>query len=143
MGKVVSTTVANRSDKKIWIKYDFQDNNVMMEKFQMGGQLGFAGAAVQGRANVAKWYDWKKIEMQFNPIMAGDFKRFDIRASGNDVVYLSIITDQGEIICNASPKQIDRNIVITEGLQVRNGVRDLKRPFAMTDPHALVFPLKK
>lgn len=143
MGTVVSTTVANRSAQKIWIKYDFQDQNVIMEKFGIEGKLGFEGATAEGRVDVEKWYNWKKINMQFNPVQGGDFKRFDIRASDNDIVYLSIITEKGEIICNASPKKIDRNIVIMEGLQVRNGVKDLKRPFAITDPIALVFPEEK
>lgn len=143
MGTVVSSTVANMSTEQIWIKYDFQDKNVIMEKFTREGKLGFEGATVEGGDNVEKVYDLKKNEMQFTPVLGGKVKRFDIRASCNDIVYLSIITDKGEIICNAIPKKIDRNIVIMEGLQVRNGVKDLKRPFDITDPIAFVFPEEK
>lgn len=133
MGKVVTSTVANRYDKKIWVKHDFQQHMVLAKRFALGGMVGGAGFDVGIHVDREKEFDRKEIELQFTPIQAGEFKRFDIPAEGNDVVFLTIITETGEILCNADPKKIDRNFVIMEGGQCRNGVKDTKRPFAIDD----------
>lgn len=134
MARVVTSTIASRlEDIKLWVKVDFQQHSVLAENFAVGGALKWLGTGAEFRGDRQKLFDWTKIELKFTPIPAQQFIRFDIPAHGNDVVYLTIITEGGEILCNACPKKIDRNIVIMEDKRIRNGVRDRKRPWAIDD----------
>ena len=135
MGSVVSTTVANRSDKKIWVKYDFQETNVKMEKFAFQGTLEAAGIGAGAGVEKTTVYNWKVIKTEFQPIDGGQYKPFDIPSKFNDVVYLSIITEDDEIICNAMPKKINKNVVITGSLQYRFGIKDKSTPFAIDEKY--------
>ena len=133
--RVISTTVANRSNFKIWVKYDFHKNNVKSEQWSVYAFKMWMGVGM----NKATLYagDWKPIENEFQPIDAGDYKPFDIPSKFNKVVYFSAITEKPDmiIICDVIPKKIDKNVVITESLQYRTEIEDKARPLTI-DEHS-------
>ena len=129
MGKIVTSTVASRYHKKIWVKYDFERKYVVLENFSVGLEGSAAGASAGGNITVQREFDWYKIRMEFSPIAAGDYKRYDIDCHDAAIVYLTIVADDGEVICNAHPKKADRCVVITEAAKLRDA--DKKKPWSI------------
>ena len=141
MGGVVSTTIGNRYHKKIWVKCDVERKYVQMENYAVRGQVGVGGISGGAGLRTSKKYDWHKIEMQFSPIKPGDYKRFDIDCKDVSVVYVTIIADDEEIVCNSIPRHKDRNIVITENAEYRTA--DKNDPWAVADDVKRNFEIKK
>lgn len=78
-----------------------------------------------------KGFDLGKIKSNFEKIEGGAYKEFEVQARGNDIIYVTIVTETGKIISNGTPKAANRNIVIMEDLEYRYGINDPKRPFAV------------
>lgn len=117
MEKVVSFTIGNRpKETRIWVKYDFQRNKVLLENYTKG-----------------KEFDLDQIKREFESIEGGEKRKFNVQAGRNDIIYLTIVTDAGEIISNGTSKAVDRNIVIMEDLEYRHGINDPQRPWAVEE----------
>ena len=131
ISRVVSSTVANRSYIRIWVKYDFHKNYVQFEERSVGVFKMLMGAGM--RKTTVYTGNWETIRSEFQPIDPGQYKTFDVPRRFNKVVYLTAISDNNRIIVNAIPKKITRNVVITEDLQYRFGIKDKGKPFIVDD----------
>ena len=114
MGGSVSTSIGNRYRKKIWVKYDVEKKYVQMEDYTIEGQLGFSEISIGAGVSVSRKYDWNKIQMDFTPIKSGDFKELTIDCKDSKVVYITIVAEDGEIICKTWPMHVANSIVVTD-----------------------------
>ena len=128
MGGTVSNSIGNRYGKKIWVKYDVEKKYVQMEDYTVEGQVGFSEISAGVGVSVSRKYDWNKIQMDFTPIKSGDFKELTIDCKDSKVVYITIVAEDGEIICKTWPMNVANSIVITEegGLRMAEESNPLK-----------------
>lgn len=124
MGSTVSTTIGNAYHKKVWVKMDFESEYVKMSSMKTKAEVGGGPTHVGSGVEITKEYDWHKITAQFNPIKTRDYKIFDFENSGKKVIYLTIIADDEEIICNCLSCKKDKNILITEDGTLRPAQRN-------------------
>lgn len=127
--RVVSTSVANRSYMRIWAKYDFHKNDVKLEEWSFYYFKMWMGVGVHKSTEYTSNTNFK--EQEFQPIDPAQYKTFDIPSKFNNIVHLTVITDNGIIICNKIPKKIYRNVIITEQLQYRFGIKG--KPFTIDE----------
>ena len=114
MGGAVSSSIGNNYGKKIWVKYNVEKKYVTMENYEVTGQIEFAGISAGASGAVSQKYDWNKVRIHFTPIKPGDFKEIDIESKTSEVVYITIVADDSEILCQTWSMNIGRSLVITE-----------------------------
>ena len=120
MGGVALCTMGNLYNKTIWVKYDVEKKYVTMENYTIKGQVGVGEFSVGAGVAVSKSYDWVKIKAQFTPIEAGgDFIELAVDCKDSPIMYVTIIADDGKIICNTLG-QIDKNLIVTENGKLRS-----------------------
>ena len=107
-----SVSIGNRYNKTILVKYDVQEHFVTLEEFAIRGVTA-AGFGAEGGGRQKKQYDWNKINIQFTPIRPG---KFLYRRDADKDVYLSIITEDGEVIVNTWCVSKKSNFVVTEDM---------------------------
>ena len=120
MGGIASCSLTNKYNKKIWVKYDVERKYVNMEDYTIEGQVGFSEFSVGAGVSVSKRYDWVKIQSQFTPIASGSdsFIELAVECKDSKVMYVTIVAEDGEIICNTLGKT-DKNLIVTEDGQLR------------------------
>lgn len=104
MGGNISSRVGNNYHKTIWVKVDFEKSYPLKSKMCGGAIAGGGPVCVGAKVQKCEQYEWHKIKAEFSPIKTGDYKRFDIASKGT-TVYLSIIADDGEVLCNSLPRK--------------------------------------
>ena len=113
MGGVASCSMSNRYHKTIWVKYDTERKYVTMKGYTIEGQVGVGGFVVGAGMAVNKCYDWVKIKAQFTPIPADDFIELSVDCKDRKIMYVTIIADGGNLICNTLG-QPDKNLIVTK-----------------------------
>lgn len=131
MGCVVSHSIANRYSKTIWVKCDVKKKNGQMEKYTVEGQEGFAGIELGTGIS----YDWNKIETKFTPVNSGDFKELSVKLKDKKVMYVTVIAEDGEIICDSLPIDYKR-VVVTKDAQLRKAQK--KQPMKLHKKYEMV-----
>ena len=112
---VHSVSIGNRYNKTILVKYDVQEKFVTLEEFAIKGGVTAAGFGAEGGGRQKKQYDWNKINIQFTPIRPG---KFLYRKGADKDVYLSIITEDGDVIVNTWYVSKKSNFVVTEDMDL-------------------------
>lgn len=74
-----------------------------------------------GEGALKKEYDWDKIEIKFTPVKPGGFIR---KKKERQDPYLTIITDDGHLVCNTWKVDKDHNWLVTEDFQLRRARHD-------------------
>ena len=110
-----NVSIGNLYNKIIFVKYDVQEKFVTLEEFAFKGGVSVVGleAEVDGRRK--KHFDWKKIDLKFTPIRPGKFLH---RKITNTDVYLSIITEDGDVIVNTWYVSKKSNLIVTEDMDL-------------------------
>ena len=112
---VHDVSIGNRYNKTILVKYDVQEKFVTLEEFEIKGGVTGAGFGAEGGGRQKKHYDWKKIDIAFTPIKPGNFL---YRKSADKDVYLSIITENEEVIVNTWYVSKKASFVVTEDMKL-------------------------
>ena len=108
---VHNVSIGNRYNKTILVKYDVQEKFVTLEEFAIKGGVTAAGFGAEGGGRQKKQYDWNKINIQFTPIRPG---KFLYRKVTNEDVFLSIITEDEDVIVNTWYVSKNASFVVTE-----------------------------
>lgn len=123
MGGLVSCSIGNRYNQRIWVKYDAEKRYVQMEEYSIEVQVGLAEIELGAGVAVSKKYDWKRIETKFTPVDPMDFKELAIDCKDSKVMFVTIIAENDKIICNSWPINYKR-VVVTKDAQLRKGVKN-------------------
>ena len=108
-------SIGNLYNKTILVKYNVQEKFVTLEEFAIKGGVTVAGCGAEGGVRQKKQYDWNKINIQFTPIRPG---KFLYRKVADKDVYLSIITEDGEVIVNTWYVSKKSSFVVTEDMDL-------------------------
>ena len=113
-------SIGNLYKEKIWVKYDIEKEYVKLEEFTFKPEVGVGDVTAGVEISVKREYDWKKIEVQFTPINPGDYK---YKKEETKDAYLSIITNDGHVVCNTWYVDKDHSWLVTEDLELRRARR--------------------
>ena len=119
MGGIASCTMTNKYSSTIWVKYDVEKKYVRMEDYTIQAEVGFAEASVGASGSVNKTYDWVKINAQFTPIPTDDFIESSVDCRDRKIMYVTIVGEDGKVICNTLGKT-DKNLIVAENGQLRS-----------------------
>ena len=114
MGRIVS--FGNCYNKTILVKYDVQEKFVTLKEFAIKGGVNVAGFGAEGGGRQVMQYDWNIINIQFTPIRPGKFLH---RKAASKDVYLSVITEDGDIIANTWLVDRKSSFVVTEDMELK------------------------
>ena len=110
-----NVSIGNLYNETILVKYDVQEKFVTLKEFALEGGLSVVGLAAEVGGRRKKHFDWKKIDLQFTPIRPGKFLYRKITKTD---VYLSIITEDGDVIVNTWYVSKKANFVVTEDMDL-------------------------
>ena len=113
-------SIGNLYKEKIWVKYDVEKKYVKVEDFKVKLEVGVSGVEVGPDVSLRREYDWKTIEVKFTPINSRDYK---YKKEETKDAYLSIITDDGHVVCNTWYVDKDHSWLVTEDLELRRARR--------------------
>ena len=109
-------SIGNLYKEKIWVKYDVEKQYVSLEEFKIKPEVVVSEVEAGVELSLKREYDWKKIEIQFTPINSGDYK---YKKEETKDAYLTIITDDGDVVCNTWYVDKDHSWLVTEDLELR------------------------
>ena len=142
MGNVMcgnaSISIGNLYHKTIFVKYNVQQKYVTLEEFAIKGGLTVAGFGAEGSGKQKKQYDWDKINIEFTPIRPNKFLKRQV----TDIhVYLTIITEDGDVVVNTWYVNKDANFVVTEDMDLAEA--DYKYPLKIHKDYVKTFRANK
>ena len=117
-----STHVANRYHKNIYVRCDAERKYTSMENFTVSTSAGYSGVSVNVKRDGRVFYNWNKIVAGFSKIKPGKFLKFDVDCRDSDTVYISIVAEDGELICNSISKQEDYSVLVDQYGNLRDVV---------------------
>lgn len=116
--RVKATRIGNNYNQTVWVKCDVEKKYVLMSGGGVSVNLDVAGAGVGVGLQRASEVQWKTVQSKFSPIKSGGRQKFEIDSKGCKLVYITIVAADGYILCNALPRQLKTNVVVTEDGQV-------------------------
>ena len=132
MGGIVS--IGNLYNKTILVKYDVQQKFVALEEFAIKGGVNVAGLGAEVGGKQKKQYDWKIIDLQFTPIRPGNFLHREVT---NENVFLSIVTEDGDVIVNTWYVNKRASFVVTEDMVLKKA--DDKNPLKVHKDYVKIY----
>ena len=109
-------SIGNLYKETIWVKYDVEKEYVKLEEFSIKPEVSVGDVTAGLDISFNREYDWKKIEVQFTPIHPGDYK---YKKEETKDAYLTIITNDGHVVCNTWYVDKDHSWLVTEDLELR------------------------
>lgn len=103
MGGWTSTHVANGYQKTIYVKCDAERRYVTMANFSSSSSKSIEGASISESRSGGISLDWNKIQAGFSKILPKKYIKYEVDCSGTSTVYVSIVAEGGEVICDALP----------------------------------------
>ena len=113
-GGVKATMVANKYNQTIWVKCDVEKQYPLMLGGEVMAQLNFAGVGVGGGTKHCSQVQWNIVQAQFSPIMRQRHQKFVFESKGCRIVYITIVADNGKILCDTLPRRLGTNVVVAE-----------------------------
>lgn len=136
MPRVKPTRIGNKYNQTIWVKVDVEEKYISMSGGRVEGNVNVAGAGAGVGVQHCCQVEWKKVKAEFNPIQPGHRQKFDMDSKGRVLVYITIVANDGNVLCNALSRELETNLVVTEKGQVVTAKE--KDPFIPDEQSATV-----
>ena len=122
------TRVGNRYNQKIWVKVSWEQKYLEASKAEGGGGVQVAGVGVGGGFKKCTQTTWKTEVSGLSPIQPGHRQKFAVDSKDSDLVFITIIAEDGDVLCNALSRYKNENVVVQENGQVCTATEDPFEP---------------
>ena len=114
MGQRSTTHVANAYDEDIFIKIDADRQYVTLQSINVSAAGSMKGVTVEGSVVSTTEYDWQYANKNgYTRIAPKDSLGFNPDSSRN-VVYITILTQSGRIVCHCYPLTEDFSVIVNK-----------------------------
>ena len=126
--RISNTRVGNLYNQTIWAKVSWEQKYVEASKATGGGDLQLPGIGISGRFQRCTKAAWKIEVTGLSPILPGGSQKFVVDSKDSPLVFITIIAENGDILCNALSRENDTNVVVQNNGQVVTATEDPLEP---------------
>jgi len=119
MGQRSTTHVANQYHEDIFIKVDGDRQYVTLQSINVSASGTMKGVTIEGSGGSTTKYDWQYANKNgYTRIAPNDFLGFNPDSDRN-VVYITILTQSGRVVCHCYPLTEDFSVIVNSGGYLR------------------------
>ena len=114
MGQRSTTHVANAYHEDIFIKVNGDRQYVTLQSIKVSGSGSVKGVTVEGSVESTTEYGWQYAHKNgYTRVAPSDFLGFN-PDSNRSVVYITILTQSGRIVCHCYPLTEDFSVIVNK-----------------------------
>ena len=122
------TRVGNQYDQKIYVKVAWEQKYLEASKAEGGFGVQVAGVGVGGGLMKCTQTTWKTEVPGLSLIQPGYSLKFTVDSKDSDLVFITIIAENGEVLCNALSRSKDENLLVLKNGQVCTASENPQEP---------------